>query len=46
MLFGFFLQVKDFFVLSGGNLRMRGVEEGKWVHGKRRRNDIYDNDQG
>jgi hypothetical protein len=44
VLFGSFLQVKDFFVAIGGHLRMRGVGEGKWIHKKIWRNDIYDSD--
>jgi hypothetical protein len=26
--------VKEFLIVGGGHLGMRGVGEGKWVHGK------------
>jgi hypothetical protein len=35
VLFGFILHVKYLLVTSGGHLRMRGVREGKWDHGKK-----------
>jgi hypothetical protein len=34
VLFGFFLQVKEFLVVGGYHLGMRGVGKGKWLHGK------------
>jgi hypothetical protein len=42
VLFGFILQGKDFLVVSGDHLGIKGAWKGEWVHGKKRlRSDIY-----
>jgi hypothetical protein len=41
VLFGFILQVKELLVVSGGHW-WRGTKEGKWDHGKKSENDIYE----